>query len=113
MEKTPHTLNQVIQFLHETNHRLDDLEKTRKELDSKFSDSRLNEEAFRQFKIEYYNIKRKQGLTKIAIGSTVILFGFLITCFNFHANESFNFAMYGLTSIGICIVFWGLYKIIG
>lgn len=62
---------------------------------------------------DYYAILRKEGLAKIALGSILIVVGFLITCLNFHSNKSFDFAMYGLTSIGILFVFWGLFKMIG
>lgn len=56
---------------------------------------------------------RKQGMVKVSIGLVLVLAGFLITCFNFHSNQSFEFAMYGMTTLGIFIVFWGLYKIMG
>jgi len=108
-----HNFNNLLDFVRDAQHRLGDLDKVKKELDAKSGDLELNEQVFLFFKNEYYILKRKQGLSKIALGAFVILLGFCITCFNFHANESFNFAMYGLTSIGICIVFWGLYKIIG
>lgn len=62
---------------------------------------------------DHYAERRKSGVNILIVGAVVIVSGFLITCINFHANESVTFAMYGLTSIGILIVFWGLYKIIG
>lgn len=64
-------------------------------------------------KKDHYAQMRKEGIPKIAIGSVLIVVGFLITCLNFHSNKSFDFAMYGLTSIGIVFVFWGLFKMIG
>jgi hypothetical protein len=108
-----HNFNALLDFLRDAQHRLGDLEKVKKELDAKSLDLNLNEKVFQCFKKEYYDLKRKQGLSKIALGAFIILLGFVITCFNFHSNQSFTFAMYGLTSIGICIVFFGLYKIIG
>ncbi|MEI6021455.1 MAG: hypothetical protein WCR21_10030 [Bacteroidota bacterium] len=56
---------------------------------------------------------RKDGFGKIIIGAILIVVGFVITAFNFLANKSFDFAMYGLTSFGIGFVFYGLYKVIG
>jgi hypothetical protein len=103
----------LLDFLRDAEHRLGDLDKIKKELELKSNDIELNEKVFVQFKKEFYAHKRKDGLSKIGLGSLIILTGFLITCLNFHANESFNFAMYGLTTIGICIVFWGFYKILG
>ena len=73
----------------------------------------LVEEVIKEVRETYYKTKRSEGMVKIGIGATLILVGFVITCSNFHSNQSFSFAMYGLTSIGILIVFWGLYKIIG
>ncbi len=66
-----------------------------------------------QIKREYYNKRRKEGTSILGIGLAIILVGFVLTCFNYHANESVTFAMYGLTSTGILIVLWGLYKILG
>jgi hypothetical protein len=67
----------------------------------------------KEAKKDYYARMRKEGNVYIGIGSALILLGFLITCFNFHSNKSFDYAMYGFTSIGISLVFVGLYKIIG
>jgi len=103
----------LLDFLRDAEHRLGDLDKIKNELNAKSTDLDLNDKVFQYFKKEYYAHKRKEGLSKIGLGSLIILAGFCITCFNFHSNESFNFAMYGLTSIGICIVFWGFYKIMG
>ncbi|MDP2387461.1 MAG: hypothetical protein Q8M29_13880 [Bacteroidota bacterium] len=76
-------------------------------------DTALVEEVIKEVRNAYYKAKRSEGMIKIGIGATLILAGFVITCSNFHSNQSFSFAMYGLTTVGIIIVFWGLYKIIG
>ena len=62
--------------------------------------------------LHYANL-RKQGFRLISIGCITGLSGFLITLLNFNANRSIDFALYGLTTIGIASVFWGLFKIIG
>ncbi len=62
---------------------------------------------------DYYDLMRREGFRLISIGCTLAMLGFLITCLNFDTARSFYFAMYGLTSIGMIIVFWGLYKILG
>lgn len=64
-------------------------------------------------KKDYYELMRREGLRFISIGCTLAMLGFLITCLNFNTARSFYFAMYGLTSLGIVLVFWGLYKILG
>lgn len=61
----------------------------------------------------YYAELRKQGFRLIFIGCIIGLSGFLITFFNFNTSRSIDFAMYGLTSAGLGIVFWGLFKILG
>ena len=61
----------------------------------------------------HYETLRKKGYVYLFIGSFIALLGFLITCINFNTGRGFYYAMYGLTSLGICIVFIGLYKIIG
>lgn len=70
-------------------------------------------EILRPFKKEYYDKSRKAGTRILGIGCSFILVGFVITCCNFYSNQSFAFAMYGLTSVGLGLVFWALYKIIG
>jgi hypothetical protein len=67
----------------------------------------------KEAKKDYYALMRKEGMARILVGAILMLLGFVITAFNFHTNKSFSFAMYGLTSIGLCFVFWGLYKLIG
>ncbi len=76
-------------------------------------DKDLIDQVIKEVREKYYKTKRSEGMVKIGIGATLILVGFVITCANFHSNQSFTFAMYGLTTIGILVVFWGLYKIIG
>lgn len=104
---------ELIDFVRNLHNQLNDFDKLAPALAEKSSDLELNEKVIKYFKTEYYAHQRKDGMTKIGLGSLIILAGFCITCFNFHSNESFNFAMYGLTSIGICVVFWGFNKIIG
>jgi hypothetical protein len=77
------------------------------------SDEALIAAVIKKAKKDFFRQRRNEGLTKIAIGAVFIVAGFVITCFNFHANRSVDFAMYGLTSIRLAIIFWGLYKIIG
>jgi len=88
-------------------------EKIHETLMKEHSDEALVYAVVKKIKSDHYAEIRKHGLLLLGIGCALILTGFLITCANFHANKSITFAMYGLTSIGITIVFWGLYKIIG
>ncbi len=61
----------------------------------------------------YYAELRKQGFRLILIGCLTGISGFLITFLNFNTSRSIDFAMYGLTSAGLLIVFFGLFKILG
>lgn len=61
----------------------------------------------------YYAGLRKQGFRLVLAGCITVISGFLITFLNFNTNRSIDFAMYGLTSAGLMIVFWGLFKILG
>ncbi|MBL7931278.1 MAG: hypothetical protein JNL60_05235 [Bacteroidia bacterium] len=61
----------------------------------------------------HYELCRKIGLRYILLGCLFGLAGFFITFLNFNTNRSISFAMYGLTTLGIGFVFWGLYKILG
>lgn len=77
------------------------------------NDEELVYAVIRKVKSEVYTQKREDGVIIIAIGLILILAGFIITCFNFHSNRSVSLAIYGLTAIGISVLFWGLYKIMG
>ncbi|MBL7911564.1 MAG: hypothetical protein JNJ41_10960 [Bacteroidia bacterium] len=67
----------------------------------------------KKLKSEHYAEKAKEGRKFLLIGFLLIIVGFIITCINFHSNQSIAFAMYGLTTAGLVFVFYGLYKIIG
>jgi hypothetical protein len=61
----------------------------------------------------YYAEKRKRGTLIILAGSVLLLIGFIMTVFNFHSNTSFQYVMYGFTSAGLLVIFFGLYDIFG
>lgn len=84
-----------------------------KQLSEKESDPMLVGEIISQLRKTRYAVQRKSGLQKIAFGSLFLILGFLITCVNFHANQSFTIVMYSFTTVGLCLVFWGLYDIVG
>jgi hypothetical protein len=84
-----------------------------KDLLEKTNDQVLVAEIIKQIKQVYYAVKRKNGLIKLGVASVFLVVGFLITCVNFHSNQSFTIVMYSFTSIGLFLLFWGLYEIIG
>ncbi|HQQ95470.1 MAG TPA: hypothetical protein PLQ93_13030 [Bacteroidia bacterium] len=85
----------------------------RQVLSEKCADPELVEEILDQARKVYYAKKRKSGTAKLGIGSVLLVVGFVLTVINFHSNESFTFVMYGFTSAGLLILFWGLYDIFG
>ncbi len=84
-----------------------------KQLSSKTDDTILIAEIMKQIKKVHYAVKRKQGFVKLGFGAIFLLAGFFITCFNFHSNQSFTIVMYSSSSVGLMLIFWGLYEIIG
>ncbi len=82
-------------------------------LKQKTNDLNLINEIIKQIKKAHYAVKRKQGLIKVLFGSLFLVVGFAITCFNFHSNQSFTIVMYSFTTIGLLLLFWGLYEVIG
>ncbi len=83
------------------------------QLFEKTDNKELIVEIIQQLKKVRYAVHRKNGLIKISFGSLFLLIGFLITCINFHSNQSFDIVMYSTSTIGLCLIFWGLYEIIG
>jgi hypothetical protein len=83
------------------------------QLSQKTDDPVLIDEIIKQVKQVHYAVKRKNGLIKLAIASIFLVAGFLITCVNFHSNQSFTIVMYSSSSIGLILLFWELYEIIG
>lgn len=90
-----------------------EMDKLEKHLLQKTDDLVLVTVVIKEAKNEHYANMRKEGFRLIAVGAVLVFLGFLITFLNFNSNRSFTLAMYGFTSIGAVVVFWGLYKIIG
>ncbi|MDI9341784.1 MAG: hypothetical protein QM534_14535 [Sediminibacterium sp.] len=84
-----------------------------KELIESGEDALLVAVALQKAKKEIYEANRKSGLKKLGAGVLLLGIGFIITCIKFHSNESLSLIMYGFTSVGLVLVFWGLYEIIG
>lgn len=53
------------------------------------------------------------GLIFILIGAALLLLSCAIGIFRFYSDSSLSFALYGLTSLGILVVFVGLIRIFG
>ncbi len=88
-------------------------EEVEKKLHAKTSDQQVIDEILKELKKEEQAARLKSGLTKLGIGGALLILGFLITCINYHSNTSFTIVMYGFTTTGLLLMFWGLYDIIG
>lgn len=55
--------------------------------------------------------RRSQGLTLILCGAFVCLMSFVLTITSSFSQSSFPYVLYGLTSVGIIIVFAGFMKV--
>jgi hypothetical protein len=88
-------------------------EEIEKQLSVKTNDPLVVSEIIQQIKKVQFAIHLKNGLTKTGFGCLFLVAGFLITCINFHANQSFTIVMYSTSTIGLILIFWGLYDIIG
>jgi hypothetical protein len=84
-----------------------------KQLGAKTNDPLIPAEIIERLKKMNYAVQRKNGLTKIGFGCLFLVIGFLVTCINFHANQSFSMVMYGTSTIGLVMIFWGLYEVLG
>ncbi|HEX5002035.1 MAG TPA: hypothetical protein VFW78_06035 [Bacteroidia bacterium] len=66
-----------------------------------------------QLKSAHYLRRRKRGFVLTAVGSFMLLTGFLLTVFLFHHNSDFNTVMYGMTSVGVLLLLLGMVLVLG
>lgn len=55
--------------------------------------------------------RRTQGLALILSGAVICFFSFLFTITSSYTHSSFPYVLFGLTSVGIVVVFAGLMKV--
>ena len=82
-------------------------------LKQRSDDQQLITEMLTQIKKVKNAVKAKNGRYKIGFGALFLFSGFLITFINYQVNESFTIVMYSFTSVGLILMFLGLYDIIG
>lgn len=85
----------------------------RESLFEKCKNRELANEIVDQVRMVYYGKKRKSGLVKLGLGCVLLVVGFVLTVLNFYSNESFTLVMYGFTTFGLLLLFWGLYDLFG
>ena len=79
----------------------------------KTNDHQLTAEILTQIKKVQYAIKAKNGRAKIGFGAIFLLIGFLIIFIDFYSNQPFSFVTYSFSTIGLVLMLWGLYDLIG
>ncbi len=89
------------------------MEEIEKQLAKQTADPSLRALLMDRLKKEQNEAVTKNGLAKLVAGAFLLLTGFVVTCINFHADQSFLVIMYGSSSLGIVLVFWGLYETLG
>jgi len=102
---------QLMQLANEYHANGKSFDEISKILSADYKDEAMIYAIIKKLKAEHYAIRLKEGKKLLLIGSSLMFAGFFITCINFHANQSINFAMYGLTTLGLIFAFAGLYKI--
>jgi len=73
----------------------------------------LTEEALQEWKKINYARKRGIGLACCGTGALLLFTSFLITLLLFNTDHNFSLYLYGLTFIGISVLFKGMIDLLG
>lgn len=61
---------------------------------------------------QYHRLKeRKMGVILSGIGSSLLIFGFILSILLQRANMSIDIALFGPTTIGAILLIWGMAKV--
>ena len=74
-------------------------------------DEKFVKELVKEAQKLHYAIRRSQGLTLILVGAVICFVSFLLTITSSFTHSSFPWVLYGLTSVGILVVFAGFMKV--
>ena len=77
------------------------------------ADAAVIEAIMAQLKKIQYAKRSSRGVILFFIGAFILVFGFVITFFLFHSGDSMKWAMYGLTTLGTAVLFFGIIDIFG
>jgi hypothetical protein len=75
--------------------------------------SDIAEQAVLEWKKIYYSKKRNQGFLYVGIGTSVMVVSFLLSVILFYSDKSIDWALYGLTFLGLSLTFKGMVDILG
>ncbi|HTL81286.1 MAG TPA: hypothetical protein VL651_06260 [Bacteroidia bacterium] len=73
----------------------------------------LRQEILLEIKNIHYSRRKNRGFKLVFAGALILIFGFILTVILFHSGSGINYAMYGLTTIGIILLLWGMIDILG
>jgi len=104
-----HLLEEANKLI-ETGKVTDDVRRT---LGASGVDSETIEIIIHQLRSQQFLKRRKRGFLLGAIGSVMLLVGFILTVIFFHAGISFQYVMYGMTSIGVLLLIAGMVEVVG
>jgi hypothetical protein len=66
-----------------------------------------------QWKKIYYAKKRNQGFVYIGLGTSLMIFSFILSVILFYNDKSIDWALYGITFLGLSLTFKGMVDILG
>jgi hypothetical protein len=101
----------MLNKAHELHEKGKSFEAIEKELRTLHPSEALTQVIIKKIKFEQHKKDLKEGRVYVLIGCISMVVGFILTCMKFYSNESVTLVMYGFTTLGILILFFGLYKI--
>jgi hypothetical protein len=66
-----------------------------------------------QWKKIHYTKKRNQGFIYVGVGTALMVFSFLLSVMLFYSDKSIEWALYGVTFVGLSLTFKGMIDILG
>lgn len=112
MEHTPEYVKfyHLAKILHD---RGDDYPIIKQKLLEKTHDEILLDAILKTIKEEYNKKRHNRGRVVMLVGLIILLVSFILTCMNFHSNQSITNVMFGISSVGLIVMFFGLYDLFG
>jgi len=108
--------NNIEQYLTQANQLVEEgkeFETIRTHLAASGADELTVDTIISQIKSLSYLKRRKRGFLLGAIGSLMLITGFILTVIFYHSGISIHYVMYSMTSIGVILLIAGLVEVIG
>jgi hypothetical protein len=88
-----------------------DYDKTKAHLIESGIDETKSTELINLLQLIHRHKERKTGITLVAIGSFLLVFGFIFSIILHKSNMPVDIALFGPTSIGAVLLIWGMAKL--